>query len=97
MDVWIIRTYDIKGCVENIEVAITAIDAYNYCHNYINHLNFDSEYDSEMCLRELANSYSESRSNFGIDSLINAKRQPIIEGFKSDLKGVIKWILQLMQ
>lgn len=73
MKAWIIRDYD-----NNTQVAITAIDAYNYCRKFINSLNFDSEYENELCLNELANSYSKSRIIFGVNGIIQVTTQPII-------------------
>lgn len=79
MKAWIVTTYDTEGYIENIEVAITAMDAYSYCRDYISHLNFDSEYDNEMCLNELAHSYSENRNKFGVEGIIDVISKPAIQ------------------
>lgn len=63
--VWAIRDND-----ENVQVADNAIVAYNFCRQYIKNLTFESEFEEEDCLNDLAHSYSDSRTSFGVENII---------------------------
>lgn len=64
--VWVIRDND-----ENVQVADNAIAAYNFCRQYIKNLTFESEFEEEDCLNDLAHSYSDSRTSFGVEGIID--------------------------
>lgn len=64
--VWVIRDND-----ENVQVADNAIVAYNFCRQYIKNLTFESEFEEEDCLNDLAHSYSNNRTSFGVEGIID--------------------------
>lgn len=64
--VWVIRDNE-----KNIQVADNAMAAYNFCRQYIKNLTFESEFEEENCLNDLAHSYSDSRASFGVEGIID--------------------------
>lgn len=83
--VWVIRDND-----ENIRVADSAMAAYNFCRQYIKNLTFESEFEEEDCLNDLTHSYSDSKTSFGVEGIIDVVVANMITDRLKVAKEVIK-------
>lgn len=76
MKVWIINFIN-----DNITLAADSANvAYRICVKYIKcNLSFESEYDMDLCLKDLTTSYLNDKSQFEVNNILTVKSFKIIE------------------
>ena len=73
--IWIVHCFDFSEFKLEMHVFSHPQYAYNFCREYLKKYEKEDFYSDYCCM--LCHSYSNSRSDFGIENVISAKRYEI--------------------